>query len=121
MAEVPIIAVVDDDIGIREALEGLIQSLGFRAALFKSAEDFLAFAGDSLFACVVVDMRLPGLSGLEFQTLLNQHCVQTPVIFLTSYTDEIIRVRALEGGARYFLAKPIGDDVLADCFRELIT
>ena len=121
MANLPIIAIVDDDIGMREALDGLIQSMGFRAVLFESAEDYLASAGDCVFACIVVDVCMPGLSGLELQTLLNRERAPTPMIFMTSHIDEFTRLRALAGGARYFLGKPVGHDVFVDCLKTVVT
>src|SRR4051794_1778408 len=87
----PIIAVIDDDPAIREALEDLIVSLGYRPLLFASAEDFLAFPGRSAVGCMVVDIRMGGMTGLDLQARLNAQGKPSPMIFMTSYTDEATR------------------------------
>lgn len=112
MSDQPIIAVIDDDEGIREALEGLLQALGYRVLLFASAEAFLQMAHGPCPACLIVDLMMPGMTGLQFQAALNALGDHPPLIFLTSYYDEATRLRALAGGAAAFLSKPVDDEVL---------
>jgi FixJ family two-component response regulator len=120
MPDLPTIAIVDDDRGIREALSGLVQSLGYQPMLFASAEDYLASANQSAVACMIVDVRMPGMSGIELQAWLNSQGARPPIIFLTSYLDEATRSRALEGGARHFLVKPVDDEVLISCLNAAL-
>lgn len=116
----PTIAVVDDDAAIREALDGLIQSLGYNCRLFASAEEFLCRADLAGIDCVIVDVRMPGLSGLELQERLNESGDRLPTIFMTSYSDDATRSRALSGGAVDFLGKPVDDQVLIRSLAEAL-
>jgi FixJ family two-component response regulator len=116
----PMIAIVDDDQGVREALDGLLQALGYRAVAFESAEDFLESADRSAIACMIVDVRMPGLSGIELQALLNTQGVSPPIIFLTSFVDDSTRAKAFEGGAACFLGKPVDAEVLLGCLRNAL-
>ncbi len=114
MTQPATIAVVDDDLDIREALQGLIASLGYVALPFSSAEAFLAFPRRDVIDCMIVDVRMPGLSGVELQRALRaEHC-GVPIIFMTSYVDDTTRRSALAGGAHRFLGKPVDDQVLID-------
>jgi len=112
VSRVPLIAVVDDDHAIREALDDLIRSLGYRSALFCSAEAFLADADRAAVGCMVVDVQMPGLSGLELQARLNREGGKPPMIFMSSYFDETTRSKALKAGAHCFLSKPVDDEIL---------
>lgn len=112
MFDAPVIAIVDDDDAIREALDDLVQSLGFRSALFASAEAFLASPGRGDVDCMVVDVKMPGLSGLDLQDRLNTEGCKPPTIFMTSYLDGETRRRAVGGGARAFFGKPVDYDAL---------
>ncbi|CBS89716.1 Putative two-component response regulator, CheY-like (plasmid) [Azospirillum lipoferum 4B] len=104
---------VDDDEAIREALDDLLRSAGFRCRPFVSAEDFLAHADRADIACIILDVRMPGLSGLELQERLNADGGgHPPILFMTSYADETTRNRALGGGARDVLGKPVDGHVL---------
>jgi FixJ family two-component response regulator len=107
--------VVDDDDSIREALGGLIQSLGCRCLGFASAEDFLGFTGRSSIACVITDIKMTGLTGLELQDRLNAEGHPPPIIFMTSYADDATKAKAMDGGAFCFLGKPVDDDDLIAC------
>ncbi len=120
MSHPPVIAVIDDDQAIREALEDLIVSLGYRPLLFASAEEFLAFPGRSAMACMVVDIRMTGLTGLDLQARLNAEGRSSPMIFMTSYTDEATRSKAMAGGAHSFLAKPVDAEVLIGCLASAL-
>jgi FixJ family two-component response regulator len=105
--------VVDDDEAIREALDDLLRSVGFRCRPFVSAEDFLAHANRADIACIILDVRMPGLSGLDLQERLNADGGgHPPILFMTSYADDATRIRALGGGARDVLGKPVDGHVL---------
>jgi FixJ family two-component response regulator len=112
MSESSLIAVVDDDEAIREATESLIRSVGFRAVVFPSAEDFLRSSHLQDTACLIVDVRMPGMSGLELQRQLAAANYSMPIIFITAHGDEEARARALRAGAVAFLDKPFSDEVL---------
>ena len=112
MSETPLIAVVDDDEAIREAVQSLIRSVGFRAALFASAEDFLRSGQLEAAACLIVDVRMPRMSGLELQQRLATADRPMQIIFITAHGDEEARARALRAGAVAFLDKPFSDEVL---------
>ncbi|MBR0667763.1 response regulator [Roseomonas hellenica] len=117
MPDAPVIGIVDDDSSMREALQGLVQSLGCRAVAFASAEHFLAAAEPAALACLILDVRMPGLDGIALQALLRDRGHRLPILFMTSYVDARTRARALEGGAIGFLGKPVDDDALIACLR----
>jgi len=108
----PVIAVVEDDDAMREALSDLLQVLGLPCRTFDRAESFLAAHELSPFGCLISDVRLPGISGLDLLQRLKELGSTMPVIITTSYTDPSIRSRALEGGAYVYLTKPFADEVL---------
>jgi FixJ family two-component response regulator len=109
-----VICIVDDDASVREALEGLLRSAGFRVEVFRSAAEFLASARVSDAACAILDVRMPGMGGLELQEELVGSNRALPIIFITAHCDEDARGRALERGAIDFLRKPFSDDALLD-------
>jgi FixJ family two-component response regulator len=112
MSENPLIAVVDDDASMRGALRNLLRSVGFRAAAFASAEEFLQASQIQDTACAIVDVRMPGMSGLELQQRLATIQCPVPLIFITAHGDEEARARALRAGAVEFLYKPFREEVL---------
>jgi len=112
VSEIPLIAVVDDDEAIREALQSLLRSVGLRAAVFASAEDFWHAGQLQNTACLIVDVRMPRMSGLELQRQLATANCPTPIIFITAHGDAETRARALREGAVAFLDKPFSDEVL---------
>ena len=114
------ITVIDDDESVRASLRDLVQSLGFTVMTFESAEDFLESGCLGVTACVVTDVRMPGMSGIELQHRLRADGDQTPMIFVTSYPEETIRTRALKAGAWGFLRKPFDDDSLIDCLNQAL-
>jgi FixJ family two-component response regulator len=114
------IAVVDDDLDIREALNGLIESLGYRTLSFASAAELLAFPKREDIDCMIVDVRMPGLDGIELQAQLRKDARCPPIMFMTSYADDATRKRALAGGACCFLGKPVDDKVLVDCLEAAL-
>ena len=120
MAHHPIISIVDDDESVREALRGFIRSVGFTANVFASAEEFLAWPDLGTTDCLVVDVRMPGMNGLELhQRLLADHH-QIPVIFMTAYLVEDVRARALSNGAVAFLLKPFSEEALLNAIKTSV-
>jgi FixJ family two-component response regulator len=115
----PIVFVVDDDLSVRESLELLIKSAGLRPETFASAQEFLARPHPAVPCCLVLDVRLPGLSGLELQTQLAER-TDVPIIFITGHGDVPMTVQAMKAGAIEFLTKPFAVDVLLDAIRGAI-
>jgi FixJ family two-component response regulator len=105
---------VDDDASVREATKGLVRSLGYGAAAFASAEDFLQSDHVNDTACLITDVQMPGLSGVELQSRLIAQGNCTPIIFITAFPEQRIRTRALEAGAVGFLSKPFDEDRLIE-------
>src|SRR2546427_9759501 len=105
----PVVFVVDDDPSVREALDSLIRSVGFRVQVFESAKDFLQSKLPNVPGCLVLDVRLPGLSGLDLQRELARADVRLPIIFITGHADIPMSVRAMKAGAVEFLTKPFRD------------
>ncbi len=121
MAEpTPIVFVVDDDVSVRESLELLIKTAGWRPETFVSANDFLARPRSAVPCCLVLDVTLPGLNGLELQQQLTER-TEMPIIFITGYGDVPMSVRAMKAGATEFLTKPFKDDVLLDAIKSAIS
>ena len=117
--QAPVVFVVDDDISVRESLELLIKSGGWRAETFASARDFLSCPRATTPCCLVLDVRIPGLSGLDLQQQLAER-TDMPIIFITGYGDVPMTVRAMKAGAVEFLTKPFNDDVLLAAIRHAI-
>lgn len=113
MPAAPVIAIVDDDQAIREALEDYLRSYGYESRLFGSAEDYLTYPDRFEIDCIVSDIKMTGMSGLELQELLLGSPLARPFIFMTSYEDEEIRNRAMGRGAIAFLGKPVPMNELA--------
>jgi RNA polymerase sigma factor (sigma-70 family) len=118
--EQPVVYVVDDDASVRQALDSLIRSVGFGVQTFASAGDFLSSKRTSAPGCVILDVRMPGLSGLDLQRDLANAEVQLPVIFVTGYGDIPMSVHAMKAGAVEFLTKPFRDQDLLDAIQEAI-
>lgn len=116
----PIVFVVDDDASIREALSSLIESAGMRVQTFASAQEFLRHKRPDTPACLVLDVRLPGLSGLELQRKLSPARTRIPIIFITGHGDIPMSVQAMKAGAVEFLPKPFRDDQLLEAIRQAI-
>ena len=115
----PVVYVVDDDVSVRESLELLIKREGWQPELFASAQDFLTHAREVVPSCLVLDVSLPGLDGLELQQQLADR-VEIPIIFITGHGDVPMSVRAMKAGAVEFLTKPFAVDVLLDAVRGAI-
>jgi FixJ family two-component response regulator len=115
----PIVFVVDDDISVRESLEGLIRSEGWETEMFASAEAFLARPRVFVPSCLVLDVSLPDLNGLDLQKRIADRS-DMPIIFITGYGDVPMTVQAMKAGAAEFLMKPFGDEVLLNAIRQAI-
>jgi FixJ family two-component response regulator len=112
MSNPPLISVVDDDESVRESLSGLIRSVGFGVMVFASAEEFLTSDRLSDTDCLILDVRMPGMNGLELHRQLATNHFAIPVIFITAHGDEEARARALNGGAVEYLLKPFSEEAL---------
>jgi len=110
----PIVFVVDDDPSVRRAIKRLIESVGLQVEPFGSAEEFLLGKRPNAPSCLVLDIRLPGMSGLDFQHKLAQANIHIPIIFVTAHGDIPMTVRAMKAGAIEFLTKPFRDQDLLD-------
>jgi FixJ family two-component response regulator len=115
-----IVAVIDDDESVRTALKELLRSVGLPAQAFASAEDFLKSGQQRDTGCLIADIRMPGMSGLELQAKLNADHIRVPTIFITAHGDEKMRMQALRAGAVEFLAKPFDDDALLERVRAAL-
>jgi len=115
-----LVVVIDDDPDIRNALQGLLETVDLRAALYATASEFLASKRPQGPCCIVVDVRLPGLSGLDFQQQLARENIPIPVIFITGHGDIPMSVRAMKAGAVEFLTKPLRDQDLLDAIQAAL-
>jgi FixJ family two-component response regulator len=120
LSATPIVFVVDDDPSVREALESLIVQAGWRAQVFESAQDFLSFPRAVVPSCLVLDVTLPGLNGLELQSLIGGDRIDMPIIFITGHADVPMTVKAMKAGAVEFLTKPVAEDVLINAIGSAI-
>lgn len=109
------ISIVDDDEAVRESTEGLVRSLGYLAATFSSAEEFLSSERLHHTSCLITDLQMPGLSGVELQRRLIAGGHHMPIIFITAFPEESVRARAMEAGAVCFMSKPYSEDRLIGC------
>ena len=116
----PTVFIVDDDRGLRQAIHDLVESVGLRAESFASGEDFLRAKRMSRPSCLVLDVRLPQMSGLDFQQRLTETGIQIPIIFITAHGDIPMSVRALKSGALEFLTKPFRDQDLLDAIHQAL-
>ena len=121
MAQIsPVVFVVDDDISVRQSLELLLRHEGFAVETFVSAQEFLNHPRSSTPSCLVLDLSLPGLNGLELQKRVAQDRHEMPIIFITGHGDVPMTVQAMKAGAVEFLTKPFGDEVLLNAVRNAI-
>jgi FixJ family two-component response regulator len=112
LAKAPVISVIDDDPAIREATDALLRSFGYRAQTFASAEEFLQSERMNDTSCLITDVQMPGLSGVELQSVLIARGNRTPMIFVSAFPDDGTRRRVLEAGAVGFLDKPFEEEDL---------
>jgi FixJ family two-component response regulator len=118
--EAGVVYVVDDDAGVREGLSSLIRSVGFDVRTFSSAEDFVSAKLANTPGCVVLDVRMPGVSGLDLQRQLKQGDIHLPIIFVTGHGDIPMTVQAMKAGAVEFFSKPFREQELLDAIRNAI-
>jgi FixJ family two-component response regulator len=116
----PLISVVDDDQSMREAIGGLLKSVGFRAAVFASAEEFLSSRCLRRTSCVIADVHMPRMSGLELHHHLSASGNLVPIILMTARVDDSVRERALSAGVVAYLYKPFKDEDLIACIRSAL-
>src|SRR5260370_1556896 len=115
-----LVAIVDDDDSMRSALQGLLRSAELPAQSFASAEEFLKSGQQRQAGCLISDIRMPGMSGLELQARLNAESCKIPIIFITAHGDEKMRMQALRAGAVEFMAKPCDDEALPESVRAAL-
>jgi FixJ family two-component response regulator len=109
-----VVAIVDDDESVREALEALVKTAGFDALAFASAEGFLDSGQQGNIGCLISDIRMPGMSGLELQARLNEDGYKIPIIFITAHGEEKVRMQALRAGTVEFLIKPFDNEAMLE-------
>ncbi len=115
-----LVAIIDDDELMRGALQGLLREAGLPARAFASAEEFLRSGAQHRSSCLIADVRLPGMSGLDLQARLDAEQIRIPIIFITAHGDERMRMQALRAGAADFLAKPFDDEALLRSVRAAL-
>jgi FixJ family two-component response regulator len=115
-----LVAIVDDDDLMRSALQGMLRSVGVASETFAAAEEFLTSGQQHQAGCLIADIRMPGMSGLELQAKLNAENCRIPIIFITAHGDEKMRMQALRAGAVEFLAKPFDAEILLDSVRAAL-
>jgi FixJ family two-component response regulator len=118
MRSAVLISIVDDDEPTRESTKGLVRSLGYRAATFASAEEFLQSDTLGTTGCLITDVQMPGLSGIDLQRGLIARGIQMPTIFITAFPEEETRARAMKAGALGYLSKPFHEESLLKCLDE---
>ena len=121
MSHQTIISIIDDDDSVRQALGSLVRSLGFAAALFGSAEQFLEAGAVAGSAVVVTDVQMPGMNGVELQDRLRREGHAVPMIFITAFPEEALRKRAFAAGACCFLGKPFDGDIMIRCIESALS
>jgi len=115
-----LVAIVDDDDLMRSALQGMLKSVGLPSQAFASAEEFLQSGAQQQTTCLIADIRMPGISGLELQAKLNAERCRIPTIFITAHGDTKMRMQALRAGAVEFLSKPFDDEALLGSIRAAL-
>jgi FixJ family two-component response regulator len=120
VAAIPLISIIDDDPSLQKALVRLVHSLGYEARGFASAEEFLESGAMWSCSCIVTDIQMPGMSGIDLKRLMDERECSVPVIMITARTERELEQGALASGALCFLRKPIDPDVLVDCFARVL-
>jgi FixJ family two-component response regulator len=115
LPKVPVVSIIDDDVSVRAAVCRLVRSLGYAAHAFASADEFLKSQDANDTSCVIADVQMPGMTGLELQQQLRDQGRSLPVIFITAFPEEHLRAHAMKGGAVCFLSKPFDGTVLVEC------
>jgi FixJ family two-component response regulator len=116
----PVVFIIDDDAGMRSAMQRLLKSIGLRSEAFPAANDFLQHTPNDGPSCLILDVRLPGMSGLDLQRKLLEAGIQIPIIFITAHGDIPMTVRAMKSGAVEFLTKPFRDQDLLDAIQQAL-
>jgi FixJ family two-component response regulator len=119
--EVPTVFIVDDDADVRESLQELLESVGLRSLSFRTAQEFLAVGHGDGPSCLILDVRLPGISGLDLQHELKRRRISIPIVFLTAHADVPMSVKAMKSGAVEFLTKPFRQQDLRDAVQRSLT
>jgi FixJ family two-component response regulator len=119
-ADAPTVFIIDDDAGVRASIQGLLKSVGLRSECFERAEQFLQRKPAEGPGCLVLDVSLPGMNGLEFQQRLRNAGIHIPIIFVTAYGDIPMSVKAMKSGAVEFLTKPFGDQELLNAIQQAL-
>jgi FixJ family two-component response regulator len=122
VSTIPLVSIVDDDLTVRTAIESLVKSLGFETNIFASAESFLQSSSLRLTRCLILDVQMPNMGGIELQDRLSELGIEIPTIFITAYPNEAVRERALQTGAVAFLLKPfeIHGQRFIDCLLKAV-
>ena len=120
MAERPLVVIVDDDQSLRNATRDLLKAAGFSTATFEDAESFLGSASRASAACLVADMRMPGMTGLELYQALVASGERIPTVIITAHPEELTQSRARDAGITCYLSKPFAPDDLLECVREAL-
>ncbi|CAM2151665.1 Two-component response regulator [Pararobbsia alpina] len=120
MPNLPVISIIDDDASVRTATESLVRSLGFIALTFPSAEAFLESERLAETDCLITDVQMPGMSGVDLQSRLLDDGVRVPIIFITAFPEDHIRERAQAGGAAAFLTKPFDGQTMIQCIEDAL-
>jgi FixJ family two-component response regulator len=121
LPQVPVISIIEDDASVRCAMHNLVRSLGFTACTYACAEDFLRSQRLDDTACIIADVQMPGLSGVELQSVLLSQGRRTPFIFITAFNGDAVRTRAMKAGAVAFLSKPVEGSTLIQCLDKALT
>jgi FixJ family two-component response regulator len=116
----PVVAIIDDDEAVRVATSSLVRSFGYDTCVFASAEDFLASGMAAEASCLITDVQMPGIGGMELQRILAARSCPVPIVFITAFGSEAIRKRALAAGAFGFLEKPFDGDTMVRCLQDAI-
>jgi FixJ family two-component response regulator len=120
LPRLPMISIVDDDQSVREATRDLVRSLGYGAVAFASAEDFLNSGRVDDTSCLITDVEMPGVNGIELQSSLAAQGRQIPIIFITAYPSKRVRTQVMEAGAFGFFAKPFDEETLIGCLAQAL-
>ena len=115
-----VISIIDDDELVRDAVQGLVRSLGYSATAFASAEDYLQSDSVGESFCLITDVQMPGMGGVELQEFLIAEGNPTPIIFMTAFFDEKVRARVLKAGGCCYLKKPLDENVLVQCLEKAL-
>ena len=115
-----VVSIIDDDLSVRVAVADIVRSMDLTASVFSSGEDFLISNSVADTACIIADIQMPGLSGIELQQALKARDLKIPMVFITAYPDERTRAKAFDGGAICFLNKPFDGSTIIDCIERAL-